>query len=385
MMVWGARHAAVRLAESNSALGVCMALQLGLFSGVFETIQVMRDADEDAAGGVRTTAVVLGKARTLRLARGLMALEHLRRWRAAPGRRGAERGRAGAAASSEQRGRLLDAREVDLRACLARDLRLRVLPGHERRAVAASFARRRSLTTLRAMREGKSEVLIVGAGPTDAAAGIVLARAGLDVCVVDRARFPARQGLRRRGLERRHGADRPARRADAVERRPACARAARCRRVPRRAHASSATTSAPGYIVPRYHLDDCSAPRARELGRAARAGLRGLRAHARGDRVTGAHGPALRWSAELVIAADGYGSVGLAALGQPGAARPLPGGLGHRVLPQRRLPRRRGHRGPLLLRRTCRTATAGSSPRSTASRTSACTCARMRTRAAARN
>lgn len=57
-----------------SALGWAMAIQLGLFSGVFESIQVMRDADEDAEEGVRTTGVVLGKARTLQLARILMIL-----------------------------------------------------------------------------------------------------------------------------------------------------------------------------------------------------------------------------------------------------------------------------------------------------------------------
>jgi 4-hydroxybenzoate polyprenyltransferase len=49
--------------------GLWMAVQLGLFSGVFETIQVMRDADEDAEEGVRTTGVALGKRRTFQLAR----------------------------------------------------------------------------------------------------------------------------------------------------------------------------------------------------------------------------------------------------------------------------------------------------------------------------
>ncbi|MEY4575724.1 MAG: UbiA prenyltransferase family [Pseudomonadota bacterium] len=53
-------------------VGLFMALQLGLFSGVFETIQVIRDADEDAAEHVRTTAVVLGKKRSLWLARAQM-------------------------------------------------------------------------------------------------------------------------------------------------------------------------------------------------------------------------------------------------------------------------------------------------------------------------
>ena len=71
MAIWGV---AMPLCGSpmDSSLGIMMALQLGLFSGVFETIQVLRDADEDAAEGVRTTAVVLGKPRTLLLARVLM-------------------------------------------------------------------------------------------------------------------------------------------------------------------------------------------------------------------------------------------------------------------------------------------------------------------------
>jgi 4-hydroxybenzoate polyprenyltransferase len=72
MMVWGL---AMPMCGSpvERVLGWGMAIQLGLFSGVFESIQVMRDADADAEEeGVRTTAVVLGKARTLMLARALM-------------------------------------------------------------------------------------------------------------------------------------------------------------------------------------------------------------------------------------------------------------------------------------------------------------------------
>jgi 4-hydroxybenzoate polyprenyltransferase len=71
MMVWGVT---MPLCGSpvGSVLGWCLALQLGLFSGVFESIQVMRDADEDAKEGVRTTGVALGKSRTLLLARGIM-------------------------------------------------------------------------------------------------------------------------------------------------------------------------------------------------------------------------------------------------------------------------------------------------------------------------
>ena len=68
MIVWGVTMPLCGSPVTNS-VGLLMALQLGLFSGVFETIQVMRDADEDAAEGVRTTGVVLGKARSLVLAR----------------------------------------------------------------------------------------------------------------------------------------------------------------------------------------------------------------------------------------------------------------------------------------------------------------------------
>ena len=56
----------------GSALGWCLALQLGSFAAVYETIQVMRDAPDDAAAGIRTTGVVLGAERTRLLSRALM-------------------------------------------------------------------------------------------------------------------------------------------------------------------------------------------------------------------------------------------------------------------------------------------------------------------------
>jgi 4-hydroxybenzoate polyprenyltransferase len=71
MVIWGLTMplCGVPLA---SMLGWAMAIQLALFSGVFESIQVMRDADEDAQENVRTTGVVLGKKKTLLLARAIM-------------------------------------------------------------------------------------------------------------------------------------------------------------------------------------------------------------------------------------------------------------------------------------------------------------------------
>ena len=167
------------------------------------------------------------------------------------------------------------------------------------------------------MHEGHSAVLIVGAGPSGCAAGIALARAGIDVCVVDRAEFPRDKtcgdAISNDGMLVLETLGARA----AVERGPhALVRRAAAvfpdgTRIERR-------YDPPGYIVPRYHLDDA-------LRRALEASgarlLQGCSVSAlvrREGRVVGAEGKALRWSAQLVIAADGYGSVGLPALGQSG-------------------------------------------------------------------
>jgi 4-hydroxybenzoate polyprenyltransferase len=73
MLIWGVTMPLCGTPITN-LLGLTMTFMLGLFSGVFESIQVMRDADEDADEGVRTTGVVLGKQKTLMLARGLMVV-----------------------------------------------------------------------------------------------------------------------------------------------------------------------------------------------------------------------------------------------------------------------------------------------------------------------
>lgn len=72
MMIWGVTMPLCGV-PLGSMLGWLMALQLGLFSGVFESIQVMRDAEDDAEEqDVRTTGVVLGIDKTLTLARIIM-------------------------------------------------------------------------------------------------------------------------------------------------------------------------------------------------------------------------------------------------------------------------------------------------------------------------
>jgi 4-hydroxybenzoate polyprenyltransferase len=71
MIAWGMAMPLCGLAPGHPE-GWLLLGQLGLFSGVFESIQVIRDHDADAAAGVRTTAVVLGVARTRVLVRALV-------------------------------------------------------------------------------------------------------------------------------------------------------------------------------------------------------------------------------------------------------------------------------------------------------------------------
>lgn len=73
MSIWGVAMPLVG-APLDSRLGWVMVAQLGLFSAVFESLQVLRDRTKDAAAGIRTTAVQLGAAGTVRLARSLMLL-----------------------------------------------------------------------------------------------------------------------------------------------------------------------------------------------------------------------------------------------------------------------------------------------------------------------
>ncbi len=73
MTLWGIAMPLVAV-PLHSRLGWALVFQLGLFSACFELIQVMRDQEEDRALGIETTAVRLGSARTLVVARVMMLL-----------------------------------------------------------------------------------------------------------------------------------------------------------------------------------------------------------------------------------------------------------------------------------------------------------------------
>lgn len=164
------------------------------------------------------------------------------------------------------------------------------------------------------MLDGRSDVLVIGAGPAGCAAGIVLARAGVDVCVVDRASFPrdktcgdalSNKGvalIRELGAGARLDAGPHAlvRRAAAVF--PGNLRVAR-------------DYAEPGWIVPRLSLDDSLRDALEASGARLHQGVqvRALELSER-DRVDRIVGDDLRWRAPIVIAADGPSSVAWPAL-----------------------------------------------------------------------
>ena len=80
MVAWGVAMPMVGVPPDAFARALPLLVMLGLFSGVFESVQVLRDVDEDAARGVRTTAVVWGPARTLTLVRVIAAAAAVHAW-----------------------------------------------------------------------------------------------------------------------------------------------------------------------------------------------------------------------------------------------------------------------------------------------------------------
>ncbi len=73
MISWGVAMPLIGF-PLDSMLGWCLVAQLALFSACFESIQIIRDHDEDVRSGVRTTAVRLGIPKTLFLMRLFMIL-----------------------------------------------------------------------------------------------------------------------------------------------------------------------------------------------------------------------------------------------------------------------------------------------------------------------
>ncbi|MBK7824960.1 MAG: FAD-dependent monooxygenase [Nannocystis sp.] len=164
------------------------------------------------------------------------------------------------------------------------------------------------------MLTGRSDVLIVGAGPAGAAAGTFLARMGLSVTCVDRARFPRDKtcgdAVSSAGLEI------AAAMGAALSQLPHATVRAAAAILPDGERIVRHYGAHPGAIVPRLALDDLLRQRMQAAGVTLHEGVAVRTLLRDGDHFVGAEGPALRWQARVVLAADGPGSVAWAALGR---------------------------------------------------------------------
>ncbi len=162
------------------------------------------------------------------------------------------------------------------------------------------------------------DAIIVGAGPAGSAAAIELGRRGARVCVVDRATFPraktcgdAVSNRASRIVDELCGEDHAIAtvphaifdRADAV--------------FPDGQRIGREFGADHGYIVPRVDLDDLLRRQLESAGVEVREGVRVRRLLQSDGTITGVQAEAEAMQADAVIAADGPGSVGWAALGRP--------------------------------------------------------------------
>lgn len=165
------------------------------------------------------------------------------------------------------------------------------------------------------MLTGRSDVLVIGAGPAGSAAAISAARAGAKVAVVDKAVFP-----------------RPKTCGDAVSN----SALALLRELVGAEHVASAPSAIvrgavgvfpdgsrvrrrygdePGCIMERTVLDDLLRRAAERAGAAVHENVTVRRLKRNGERFTGAEGPGLGWDADVVIVANGSASLAADALG----------------------------------------------------------------------
>lgn len=165
------------------------------------------------------------------------------------------------------------------------------------------------------MLAGRSDVLVVGAGPAGAAAAITAARAGARVAVVDKARFP-----------------RPKVCGDAISNSAlaitaALAGDAELHKVPMATvHGSVAVFpdesrvrrgygDTPAAIIERTDFDNLLRRATERAGAAVHEGITVRRLLHESGRFCGAEGPDFRWDADVIVVANGSASLATDALG----------------------------------------------------------------------
>ncbi|MCR9166491.1 MAG: NAD(P)/FAD-dependent oxidoreductase [Nannocystaceae bacterium] len=162
------------------------------------------------------------------------------------------------------------------------------------------------------------DLIVVGAGPAGAAAGVTAARAGARVLVVDRATFPRPKtcgdALSNRGAE---VVDRLVGTSRAVESIPHAVVHGAVAVFPDGTRVRRGFGGHDGYIVPRDTFDALLRNQLEGAGAQVREGANVERLLHNGTDVVGALVDGERIFARAVIAADGPGSVGWRALGVP--------------------------------------------------------------------
>jgi menaquinone-9 beta-reductase len=162
------------------------------------------------------------------------------------------------------------------------------------------------------------DIVIVGAGPAGAAAGITAARRGARVCVLDRARFPRPKtcgdAVSNRAVSL---ADALTGKTDVLRSVPHAVVLGASAILPDGSRIDRDFGADPGVIVPRYDLDALLRGELEAAGAEVLEGVRVRGLETDRGRVVGAVGDRGAWSAPVVIAADGPGSVAWTALGRP--------------------------------------------------------------------
>ncbi len=162
------------------------------------------------------------------------------------------------------------------------------------------------------------DLIVVGAGPAGAAAGVTAARAGARVLVVDRATFPRPKtcgdALSNRAAEI---VDRIVGKTDALHDIPHAVVHGAVAVFPDGGRIRRGFGGHDGYIVPRHELDALLRNQLEGAGAEVREGAKVERLLLNGTDVVGALVAGERVFARAVIAADGPGSVGWRALGVP--------------------------------------------------------------------
>lgn len=165
------------------------------------------------------------------------------------------------------------------------------------------------------VRDLRTDVLVIGAGPAGCAAGIELARAGIDALVVDRARFPRPKtcgdALSNRAVRivEELGA------GEALAAAPHTAVRGSAAVFPDGTRVVRDYGARPGMIVGRLALDELLRRAVERVGATVMEGVNVRKLLVADGRVHGAEADAVRIEARAVLAADGHGSVAWTSLG----------------------------------------------------------------------